>query len=429
MLLRKSAPASPTAPRLYDPAKDAARLLGWFGLTVLMIGAPLVGVLSRRALLVLLPVGIGILAAGYLLSVSRVGLRALRETFAAPVGLCGLFLGGWAALSTAWTPFPELALPRLVATAATVLAATVIIAHLPERRARPYLYLMPAGVAATAVATLGLALLGPSSFRGGTEFDPSLLERSVLTLSVLLWPALGALAAFARWRTAGVLAALVAATLAAADARIAMAVFAAGALAFAAGAGEPRRVSRGLGIVLAGLVAVAPLLPFVLAPLTRSLPPVGASTVAAMTDWRSLVSGDLPRLLTGHGLDEARVGVAAGFLPPHTPRTVFFKVWFDLGLLGAVALAALLVFGFRAAGEAAPHVAPPLLGGLVATVSIALFGVATAELWFVTVVSLQAIALGLLASSGRNSRPAFTAPDEGLPPRPPARRSAPDLRL
>ncbi len=413
---RKPAPASPAASRLYDPAKDAARLLGWFGLAVLMIAAPVVGVLSRKALLVLLPVGIGILAAGYVLSVSRVGLQTLRDAFATPIGLCGLFLGGWTVLSLAWTPFPELALPRVAATAATVLAAAVIIAHLPERRARPYLYLLPAGVALTAIATMGLALLGPASFRGGTEFDPSLLERSVLTLAVLLWPAVGALAAFARWRMAAALAALVAASLAAADARIAMAVFAAAALTFAAGAGAARRLGIALAALFAVLVLLAPLLPFVLAPLARSVPPVGASTVAAMIDWRALVAGDLPRLVTGHGLDEARLGVVLGFLPPHTPRTILFEVWYDLGLLGAVALAALFALGLRAAGEAAPHVAPPLLGGLVATLTIAVFGVATAELWFVTLVSLQAIAFGLVARSSRNSRP-LAAPLENGPPR------------
>ena len=408
-MLRKSAPASSAASRLYDPAKDAARLLGWFGLTVLMIGAPVVGVVSRRALLVLLPVGLTILAAGYVLSVSHVGLRALRSAFATPIGLCGLFLGGWTVLSMAWTPFPELALPRLAATAATVLAAAVIIAHLPERRARPYLYLLPVGVALTAIVTMGLALLGPASFHGGTEFDPSLLERSILTVTVLLWPAIAALAAFARWRIAAGLAALVGACLLAADARIGMAVFAAAALTFAAGVGYARRLGKVLAVAFAGLVVLAPLLPFALAPLARSVPPVGAGTVSAMTDWRDLVAGDLPRLLTGHGLDEARLGATQGFLPPHTPRTILFEVWYDLGLLGAVALAALFAFGLRAAGEAASHVAPPLLGGVVATLAIAIFGVATAELWFVTLVSLQAIAFGLVARSSRSSRP-FAAP-------------------
>ena len=44
-------------PRRFDPATDAARLLGWLGFAILMVGAPLAGVVSRRALFVLLPIG------------------------------------------------------------------------------------------------------------------------------------------------------------------------------------------------------------------------------------------------------------------------------------------------------------------------------------------------------------------------------------
>lgn len=387
-----------------------------------MIGAPLVGVLSRRALPVLLPVGLAILTAGYLLSVSRVGLLALRDALLSPIGLAGLFVAGWATLSLLWTPFPEIAAPQLAATGVTLLAAVAVIALLPERRARAYLYLLPGGIAATGLATFVLALRGPASFRGGTEFDPSLLERSLLTLSMLLWPALGALAAFARWRLAAALAVLVALTLFAADARLAMAAFAAAALAFASAAGGARRTGRALALAVAVLVAVAPALPFALAPLARAVPPVGASTVAAMSDWRGLVALDLPRLFTGHGIDGARLGTALGYLPRHTPRTVLFEVWYDLGALGALALATLFAFALRAAGEAAAHVAPPLLGGMVTTLAITLLGLATAQLWFVTLVSLQAVAFGLLARSSRNDRPAATsAPSNGTGPRAAAR--------
>lgn len=374
-----------------------------------MIGVPLVGVLSRRALPVLLPVGLAILTAGYLLSVSRVGLRALRAALLSPIGCAGLFLAGWAMLSLFWTPFPERAAPGLAASIVTLMAAVSVIALLPERRARAYLYLLPGGVAATAAATIVLALRNSAAFRGGTEFDPSLLERSLLTLSMLLWPALGALVAFARWRIAATLASLVALTLFAADARIAMAVFAAAAAAFVAAASRPRDTSRALAIAVAILVAAAPALPFALAPLARAVSPVGASTVAAMMDWRGVIAVDLPRLLTGHGIDGARIEAAFGYLPPHTPRTILFEIWYDLGVLGALALATLFALALRAAGEAAAHVAPPLIGGLVTTLTITLFGLATTQLWFVTLVSLQAVAFGLLARASRNDRPAVAA--------------------
>lgn len=382
-----------------DPARDAARLLGWIGLAVLMVGAPLIGVLSRRALFILLPIGAALLIAAFLLTVSNQGIAKLRAALLSPVGLAALFLGGWSGLSLVWTPSPGAAAPSYAAIVAIALLAAVVIVHLPERRARPALYLLPGGLAVTAAATLGMALAGPASFRGGTEFDPSLLERSVLTLVVLVWPTLGALVGFARFRLAAAAAVLVAAVVSLVDAPIAMAVFAIGAVTFALADAAPARTARLAGLVLGALLVVAPALPFVLAPLAAAIPMVGASTVAAMADWRHLVTADGLHLVTGHGLDTARRGVMAGYLPAHTPRTILFEVWYELGILGAVAMAAIVGLGVSAAGGVARPVAPALVAGLVATLAIVVFGVATEELWFVTLASLQAIAFGLVCRS------------------------------
>ena len=396
----------PPAPRLFDPAKDAAWLLGWFGMTILMIGAPLLSVVSRRALFVFLPIGASVLLAAVLITVSKEGVGALREALRQPIGLVTLFLLGWMGLSIVWTPFPSVAMPHYAATLVIIGLATLVVALLPERRARPTLYLLPAGVAVTAALVLAMVFLGPPSFRGGSEFDRSLLERSVLTLVVLVWPALGALGAFHRWMIAVGLAILVADVVIVAQAPLAMATFAFGAVAFAAAGSEPRRIARLAAAVFSGLVVVAPLLPFALAPLASTIPMVGRSTVAAMHDWRDLIAGDPLRLITGHGLDLARYGVYVGFLPSHTPRSILFEVWYDFGLLGAAAFATVFALAFGAAANAATVVAPALIAGLVATLSLAIFGVATAELWFVTLASLQAIAFGLLARSSRGDRPA-----------------------
>ena len=396
--------------KIPDPARDAARLLGWIGLAVLMVGAPLVGVLSRRALFVLLPVGAGVMVAAFLLSVSNDGLRALREAFREPIGLGALFLVSWSALSLVWTPFPSLAAPRFLETVTIALFALLIIAHMPERRARPTLYLLPAGLAVTGLATLGMALFGPASFRGGTEFDPSLLERSILTLLVLVWPALGALCAFGRWRLAMALAALVAGVATAAVASIAMAVFALGAVSFALAVTDARRAALGAAIVFGGIVLLAPVLPFALAPLAKAIPMVGHSTIAAMEDWRGIITDAPVRLLTGHGLDTARQGVDLAILPGHTPRSILFEIWHELGLLGAAAAALVFALGLMAASNAAPLVAPALLAGIVTTLAIAIFGVATAQVWFVALASLQAVAFGLLCRSSRGG----AAPSIGL---------------
>ena len=398
--------AEPDPSRRFDPARDAARLLGWSGMTILMVGAPLTGVVSRRALFVLLPIGACVLLAALLITLSREGLGSLRDALRQPIALAALGLLAWMGLSIVWTPYPSVAVPHYAATLVIAALAALVIIYLPERRARPALYLLPAGVAVTSLSTLAMAFLEPDSFRGGSEFDSSLLEHSVLTIVVLVWPALGALAAFGRWLLAILLAILVADVVMVAQAPLAMAAFMLGATAFAATGDAPRRVAFVAAAIFCTLVAIAPALPFALAPLAEHIPIVGHSTVSAMQDWRSLVASDPVRLITGHGLDLARFGAALGYLPAHTPRSILFEVWYDLGVIGAIAFAAVFALGLLAAAKAAPFVAPALLAGLVVTLSIALFGVATAELWFITLGSLQAIAFGLLARSSRGDRPA-----------------------
>jgi hypothetical protein len=403
--------AEPQPPRRFDPARDAARLLGYAGVTILMVGAPVLSVVSRRALFVLLPVGACVLLAALAITLTRDGLGTLRDLVRQPIALAALGLVGWMGLSIVWTPYPGVALPHYAATLVIAALATLVVAYLPERRARPALYLLPAGLTVTSLTTLAMAFLGPDSFRGGSEFDSSLLEHSVLTIVVLVWPALGALAVFGRWVLAILLAILVADVVMVAQAPLAMAAFMLGAVTFALTGDAPRRVAVVVAAVFCGLVAVAPLLPFALAPLAASIPMVGRSTVAAMQDWRGIVASDPLRLLTGHGLDLARFGAALGYLPPHTPRSILFEIWYDLGVVGALSFAGVFSLGILAASRAASFVAPALLGGLVATLSIALFGVATAELWFITLGSLQAIAFGLLARSSRGDRPAAVALD------------------
>lgn len=411
----QGSPVPPLArPRLPDPARDAARLLAWLGLALLMVGVPLVGLLSRRALLVLLPVGVAVLSLAAILSLSGAGLRAFGAASRSPIGLAIAGLAGWALLSCAWTAYPEYAVPLCLEVIALLVLTAAVIAHIPERRPRATLFLLPAGLAATAALTLGLLAFGPPFFRGGTEFDPSLLERSMLTLVVLAWPAMGALVALLRWRLAAGLAILVVAVGLAAKAALASAAFGIGAVTFALAVERPRRAARPAAFGLAALLVLGPVLPFVLAPLAEAVPPVGRSTVAAMADWRAIVAGDPVRLITGHGLDSAQRGVMVGLLPPHTPRTILFTLWYDLGVLGVLAFAAAFGLAFEAAGRAAAAVAPFLLAGLAVVLTVAVVGVATAEIWYVTLVALQAIAFGLLARSSRSGlRPHIAAQRPG----------------
>ncbi|MBH9582183.1 hypothetical protein, partial [Staphylococcus felis] len=88
-----------------------ARLLGYAGVTILMVGAPVLSVVSRRALFVLLPVGACVLLAALAITLTRDGLVTLRDLVRQPIALAALGLVGWMGLSIVWTPYPGVALP------------------------------------------------------------------------------------------------------------------------------------------------------------------------------------------------------------------------------------------------------------------------------------------------------------------------------
>jgi hypothetical protein len=377
-------------PRLGDPAAEAARLLCRLALIILMIITPAAELFSYSALYVLLPVGATILViAGWLLS----GLRELHlgDALLTSIGLAALFLILWSGLSLAWTPFPTESGARFSSVLSTGFAVLLAIAFLPGRTRAPNLYLLPIGVAVTAIATGLLVLFGPQSFWKGPDPDHTLAQRCLVSISILLWPALGALALRERWLLAACLALTVAAAAFAAFLQIALVAIAVGAVVYTMAVANAPRTAGVAAFLFAALVLLAPIL-VVLAVLLSDWAQLPDSAAAigdmVVTQW--------PRLITGHGLGTAAQEIAFGALPPDTPRSILFTIWYELGFLGAVAFAILGVRVFVAAGRAQPHVAPPLLAGLVAGLSIALWGTETTQLWWITLNGLDAIAFALL---------------------------------
>jgi len=214
-------------------AADAARLLIRLGLAILFVGLPIAGLVSRGTIYSLLPVGAGSILCGTVIAGPAHGLRRLRTALLAPLGATAVFLAGWTGLSLLWTPFPGQAGEKFLAMVTPAVLAAVVAASLPEKTRPLDLYLLPFGVAATAVAALVLVLLGAPWFWPDAGFDETLLERTVITLIVLIWPALGALALREHWFTAAALAVLVSFVALVDLARIPLAAMGAGAFVFA----------------------------------------------------------------------------------------------------------------------------------------------------------------------------------------------------
>lgn len=128
--------------------------------------------------------------------------------------------------------------------------------------------------------------------------------------------------------------------------------------------------------------------------------------LAPLATWLAVVKADGFRLITGHGLDSALRGVAAGYLPANAPRSILFELWYDLGVVGAAAGAALMLRAFRALGEVNPNAAPFLVAGLVGGVVIAVLGLSTAQLAWVTLLSAAGVLFTALVNGiYRSQRP------------------------
>ena len=127
--------------------------------------------------------------------------------------------------------------------------------------------------------------------------------------------------------------------------------------------------------------------------------------------WGRILMGDGPRVLLGHGFGAAIYGVLGHYLDQETPRSLVFQVWFDLGAIGALALAAVAARAFIIAGRTRPVLAPFLLAGLATGLAISMLGPAGEQLWWLTLAGLDAIAFALVMKGQFRNRRPYVQPD------------------
>jgi len=401
----------PSHSQLDDPAAQAAQLIVRVGVFVLATALPLACVVSRRAIFPLMPIGAILVLIGASLAPERPNLRQCLSPLFTPVGLAALFLAAWAALSLAWTPWTSVGIGIYAKTMGTFGLALAAAELLPGHTKTSNLNLLPVGVALAALATTAVALIGPTWMRApAPTLEASTLPRSIVGLIMLLWPALTALAIRQRRTSAGLLAALTALAGAIVWTPAALAVMGAGALVFWISASAPRPSARAMAAVFALLFVCAPALALAAAALIgrAAAPPPFLSEIPV---WASIVKGDGLRLLTGHGFDALSRARAAGLLPAGAPRSLLFEVWYDLGVLGALGAAALTILAYLSAGRASRAVAPFALAALTCGLLFAVTGLATTQMWWITLVSVAGFGFGLVRKGQyRTQRPRVSVP-------------------
>ena len=93
-------------------------------------------------------------------------------------------------------------------------------------------------------------------------------------------------------------------------------------------------------------------------------------------------------------------------LPPYTPRSFAFTVWYELGVVGAVIAAAGVWFGFHDLDKAPPRLAPFIAAGFAAFVALAFFNVDFDDMTAPTLIGVAVIATDVAARSQyRTTRP------------------------
>jgi hypothetical protein len=398
--------STPEPTRRADPARDAAQLLVRLAFVILFVGVPLSAILSRRSIFVVMPIGAALILVAAALDVPGGALERVRRLVINPVALCLLALLAWAGLSLVWTPFPALAVERYAKTLGTIALATAAAGLLPARTKTSNLYLVPIGVIMGAIATTAMVFLAPGEIRVPGDVDASLIDRSVLGLCLMLWPALGAVAARERWTYGGLVAVVVAVTAIAAWTPGGMLGVALGAMAAATAMSNPHRAGKLWGGLFAALVVLAPAIVEGLYQLRLDRVFGQGTTGYQLALWAAQLREEGLRLITGHGFDTFGRSIASGYLAELTPRSILFEIWYELGVLGAFALALVIVTVFREAGSHPPSTAAFHVGGLVCVCVITVSGESTFQLWWLTLVSMVGVAFaGAARALYRSERP------------------------
>ncbi|MGL4729247.1 MAG: peptide ABC transporter permease, partial [Bosea sp. (in: a-proteobacteria)] len=385
-----------------DPTADAAALLRRIGFGTLTLALPVAALVSRRAGVVLAPLGVALIIAAMVIDNPSGFMRNLRDAMFSRAGLLLVGLTGWVILAATWSPWKADAVEKALNIGFAVALGIAGAAALPSRMRASNLNLIALGVG---TACLLAVVLGLTEFMGraASDADGGAIARGLALVSVMAWPALAWLLSRGRSYAAIALALLVILVALMRFGQGGAVTIIVGIVAFGLVSWNRRLGARLLGGVSAGLMLLAPLLPFVLS--------LFSSLFSANWARGIEVAGDVVRyqpvkLITGHGLDSVLRGKLAGVLPTDAPTTILFETWYELGLVGAVAAALCLWFAIRAAARMTGPLAAGGVAAYVTAFALAVMGQATLQFWWLVMLSAVAIMFTAIARGQvRTERP------------------------
>ena len=394
--MQSGTPVSPPA------AQSASQLLRRVGFITLAT-APLFSQLSRRGFVIVMPLGAILLILARLIESDGqepfAGMRAsLGSLCAWPI----LFFIGWAGLSLIWTPFMAEASIRYFNLIALSLLLFATLQSLDNHTRTANLNLLPIGLGINLLLALSVSLQNLAS--GDSLSDTAYTERLPIMAAILMIPATGWLLSRKRFLLWGLLLASALLTIILLGAYTALSALVLSLCIYFLTLIRPA-LTRALTLsCTALLVLIAPLLPFLLRPVTKLLYGSADLTMDALRAWGRLVQKDPVRLLTGHGFDVTMRAKAAGLIETAAPRGLLFEIWYELGFLGVFALSCLFVLIVRFARHLTPDMSASILASFVCCFIFAVAGQASMQAWWLTLIGLLMIHLVAIAHGQYHTR-------------------------
>jgi hypothetical protein len=380
-----------------DPAEHAAQLLFRIGFAILCVALPVATVVSRRAPVIIAPIGILVLISASIM------LRAQGEAFArikraalSPAGVAGLFLLLWSALSLTWTPFADHGAERLLRVAAVAGIGIGAVVALPERMRASNLYLIAVGVSLAGTVALTMVLARPQNL------DAATLERGAILVSLLAWPAVTWLSMKRRTVPAMLIAGGVGALALVFQGASVLPALLVGAVLLGGALNNLQGSVAAFAAAVAVLVLGAPLIAFVLS----FVAPQSSGFGRTMQVWADIIIADPLRLLTGHGIETSLRNRISSALDTSAPTSLLFEIWYELGVLGAIALTVAIISSAFAVTRLSRTMGCFALGCMGFALALSIMGLGTSQSWWITSVVVTIVVFCAVANGEyRTDRP------------------------
>lgn len=390
-------------PIIGDPVADSAALLRRLAFFLLFLVLPVATIIGRRTLVIIVPVTVALLVIAAILDGNHppVG-QTLKHFLLAPGTLLGILFFGWCVLSLLWSPYLEDGFQRAIGSASTIAMIIVGYLVLPERMRSSNLYLLPIGVGIAALLAVAIEL----AFLSENRFISleNIFQRGLLVLVLLFWPAIAWLRSRQRDVAALALTLAIITVLFFAPHETALWAFAIGALGYAAVRIFPDKGPRLIAGITAGLLAFAPLLPFILQPIAALLP--YPEFAASLEVARKIILSNPMQIVAGEGFEAATRARIAGVLDFRTPTSTLFQIWYELGIVGAWSVAAIIFIVISKAGRKYAPLAPGMIAGFLSAYVFACMGSGSVQSWWTTALaSTVLIFVAMTRGQFRTKRP------------------------